>query len=160
MAKVYRGDLTAPEGRFAIVAGRFNEFIGSKLLNGALDCLARHGVADDAVEVAWAPGSFEIPLVAGRLAASGRYAAVICLGAVIRGETDHYEYVASEAAKGVAMASVSTGVPVIFGILTTDTLEQAINRAGAKTGNKGADAALAAIEMANLMAVLPGSASR
>ena len=155
MAKVYRGNLTPVDGRFAIVVSRFNEFIGSKLLAGALDCLDRHGVADGNVEVAWVPGSFEIPLVARRLAASGRYVAVICLGAIIRGETDHYEFVAAEAAKGVAQASLQTGVPVVFGVLTTDTLEQAINRAGAKTGNKGADSALAAIEMADLMASLP-----
>ena len=155
MAKVYRGNLTVPDGRFAIVVSRFNEFISSKLLSGALDCLVRHGLPDEQIEVAWVPGSFETPLVAKRLAASGRYLAVICLGAVIRGETDHYEYVAAEVAKGVAQASLATGVPIAFGVLTTDTLEQAVNRAGAKTGNKGADAALAAIEMANLMACLP-----
>ncbi|NLF29279.1 MAG: 6,7-dimethyl-8-ribityllumazine synthase [Planctomycetes bacterium] len=152
---VYEGKLVAPAAaRFAIVVGRFNEFITSKLLGGAMDMLARHDVAAEAVDVAWSPGSFEIPLVARKLAAGGQYAAVICLGAVIRGGTDHYEYVAAEVAKGVAQASMATGVPCIFGVLTCDTIEQAIERAGTKAGNKGADAAAAAIEMANLMAQL------
>ncbi len=152
---VYEGKLVAPAAaRFAIVVGRFNEFITSKLLGGAMDMLARHDVAAEAVDVVWSPGSFEIPLVAKKLADSGGYAAVICLGAVIRGGTDHYTYVAAEVAKGVAQASMATGVPCIFGVLTCDTLEQAIERAGTKGGNKGADAAAAALEMANLLARL------
>ena len=151
----YEGKLVAPEGRLAIVVSRFNEFITSKLLGGAMDALVRHGVAEDRVDVAWSPGSFEVPLLAQKLAAGGRYVAVICLGAVIRGATDHYEYVAAEVAKGVAQASMKTGVPCIFGVLTCDTIEQAIERAGTKAGNKGADAAVAAIEMANLLAQLP-----
>ncbi len=154
--KVYQGNLTAPAGaKFALLVSRFNEFISSKLLGGATDALTRHGVSEEDIEVVWAPGSFEIPLLAKKLAATGRYAAVVCLGAVIRGGTDHYEYVASEVAKGVAQASLATSVPCIFGVLTCDTIEQAIERAGTKSGNKGADAALAAIEMANLSAALP-----
>jgi len=153
---VYEGKLVAPaKARFAIVVGRFNELITNKLLGGAMDTLVRHDVAEGDVDIIWSPGSFEIPLVAKQLAGSGGYAAVICLGAVIRGGTDHYEYVAAEAAKGVAQASLETGVPCIFGVLTCDTIEQAIERAGTKAGNKGADAAAAAIEMANLMAQLP-----
>jgi len=151
----YEGELVAPEGRFAIVVSRFNEFITSKLLGGATDMLTRHGVSTDAVDVAWSPGSFEIPLLAKRLADSGKYLAVICLGAVIRGGTTHHEYIASEVTKGVAQAAMSSGVPCIFGVLTCDTIEQAIERAGTKAGNKGADAAAAAIEMANLLAQLP-----
>ena len=138
-----------------MVAARFNQFVVEHLVAGAADGLKRHGVADDAVDLIWVPGSYEIPLIAKRLAASGRYAALICLGAVIRGDTDHYDYVAGEAAKGVAQASLATGVPVVFGILTCDTLEQAINRAGAKAGNKGFDAALTALEMVNLLKQLP-----
>lgn len=152
---VYEGKLTAPKGRFAIIVSRFNEFITSKLLGGAKDALARHGVDLEGVDVVWSPGSYEIPLLAQQLAGRGRYAAVICLGAVIRGGTDHYEYVAAEVAKGVAQASMQTGVPCIFGVLTCDTIEQAIERAGTKAGNKGADAAMAAIEMANLLDALP-----
>ena len=155
MPTVYEGNLTAPTGRFAIIAARFNSFIVDHLLGGAIDGLKRHGVADDAIDVIRVPGSFEIPPVAQRLATSRRYAAIICLGAIIRGDTDHYNHVASEAAKGVAHAAMSTGVPVIFGILTCDTLEQAINRAGAKAGNKGFEAALTAIDMVNLMGQLP-----
>ena len=151
----YEGELVAPKGRFAIIVSRFNEFITSKLLGGATDMLNRHGVSADAVDVAWSPGSFEIPLLAKRLADSGKYLAVICLGAVIRGGTTHHEYIASEVAKGVAQAAMSSGVPCIFGVLTCDTIEQAIERAGTKAGNKGADAAVAAIEMANLLAQLP-----
>ncbi len=151
----YEGKLVAPKGRFAIIVSRFNEFITSKLLGGATDMLNRHGVSADAVDVAWSPGSFEIPLLAKRLADSGKYLAVICLGAVIRGGTTHHEYIASEVAKGVAQAAMSSGVPCIFGVLTCDTIEQAIERAGTKAGNKGADAAAAAIEMANLLAQLP-----
>ena len=154
--KTYQGELVAPpEARFAIVVSRFNEFITSKLLAGAIDAFTRHGVQEDNLEVVWSPGSFEIPLLTRRLAGSGRYAAVACLGAVIRGGTAHHEYIASEVAKGVALASLQTGVPCIFGVLTCDTIEQAIERAGAKAGNKGADAASAAIEMANLLQKLP-----
>ena len=140
--------------RVAIVVATFNEFITSKLLDGARAALSRHGVRDDDVSVASVPGSFELPLVAKKLAESGQHDAVICLGAVIRGETDHYEHVAGEAAKGIANAGLNSGVPVIFGVLTTDTLEQAINRAGGKQGNNGYGAGLAAIEMANLIRAL------
>lgn len=140
--------------RIAVVVATFNDFITSKLLEGALAALDRHGVRDGDITVARVPGSFELPLAAKKLAESARHDAVICLGAVIRGETDHYEHVAGEAAKGIANASISGGSPVIFGVLTTDTLEQAINRAGGKQGNNGYNAALAAIEMANLMRAL------
>jgi 6,7-dimethyl-8-ribityllumazine synthase len=153
--------LVAPAGaRFAVVASRFNEFVTSRLLEGCLDALARHGASLQNVEVVWSPGSYEVPVIAQRLAGSGQYAAVICLGAVIRGGTDHYQYIASEAAKGVAAAAMKTGVPCIFGILTCDTLEQAVERAGTKAGNKGADAAVAAIEMANLFEMLPAPKAR
>lgn len=155
MPKPIEGNFSAPPGRFALVAARFNHFVVEHLVSGALDGLKRHGVAEDAIEVVWVPGSFEIPLVAQRLAASRKYAAVICLGAIIRGDTSHYDHVASEAAKGVAQAALATGVPVIFGVLTCDTLEQAINRAGAKAGNKGFEAAMTAIEMVNLLKQLP-----
>jgi 6,7-dimethyl-8-ribityllumazine synthase len=155
MPTVYEGNFAPPAGRFVLVAARFNSFIVEHLVGGALDGLVRHGVADDAVDLVRVPGSFEIPLIAQRLAASGKYVAVICLGAIIRGDTDHYDYVAGEAAKGVAQAALATGVPVIFGILTCDTLEQAINRAGAKAGNKGFEAAVTAIEMVNLLRLLP-----
>jgi 6,7-dimethyl-8-ribityllumazine synthase len=141
--------------RIALVATRWNTPIVDALLAGALDGLKRHGVADDAIEVARVPGSFEIPLVAQRMAATKRYAAVICLGAVIKGDTDHYDHVAAAAASGVAQAALATGVPVIFGILTCDTLEQAINRAGGKAGNKGFEAAATAVEMVNLLGRLP-----
>ncbi len=155
-AKTYEGKLIPPvKAKFAVVVSRFNEFITSKLLGGAMDAFDRHGVKDSDIEVVWSPGSFEIPVLAHRLAGSGRYAAVVCLWAVIRGATDHYQYIASEVSKGVAAASLATGVPVIFGVLTCDTLEQAIERAGTKAGNKGADAAMAAIEMANLLGQLP-----
>lgn len=140
--------------RIAIVVATFNDFITSKLLDGAKSSLLRHGVREDDITIASVPGSFELPLVAKRLADSGQHNAVICLGAVIRGETDHYEHVAGEAAKGIANASISSGIPVIFGVLTTDTLEQAINRAGGKQGNNGYGAGIAAIEMANLMQAL------
>jgi 6,7-dimethyl-8-ribityllumazine synthase len=152
----YEGTFAPPPGRFALLAARFNSAIVENLVAGALDGLKRHGVADDAIDLVRVPGSYEIPLVAQRLAASKQYAAVICLGAVIRGDTDHYDYVAGEAASGVARAALATGVPVVFGILTCDTLEQALNRAGAKAGNKGFDAALTAIEMVNLLRHLPG----
>lgn len=143
-------DLTAPSGRFAIVVARFNEMITTALLSGCRDALARHGVGEDRIDLAWVPGSFEVPVTARTLAETGRYAAVICLGCVIRGETGHYDHVAGQAASGVMHAGLSTGVPIVFGILTTDTVEQALDRAGLKAGNKGADAALTAIEMANL----------
>jgi 6,7-dimethyl-8-ribityllumazine synthase len=148
------GDYTPPLGRFAIVAARFNALVTESLLAGCRATLARHGVPDERVDVAWVPGSFEIPLVAKKLAAGRRYAAVICLGCVIRGETAHFDYVAGQAAAGVMQASLATDVPVIFGILTTDSVEQAQNRAGLKAGNKGADAAMAAIEMVNLLSRL------
>jgi 6,7-dimethyl-8-ribityllumazine synthase len=146
------GDYSPPSGRFAIVVARFNALVTESLLAGCRDAFARHGVPDDRLDVAWVPGSFEIPLVARRLAASGRYSAVVCLGCVIRGETAHFEHVAAQAASGIMQAAMATNVPVIFGILTTDTVEQALNRAGLKSGNKGADAALGAIEMVNLLA--------
>jgi 6,7-dimethyl-8-ribityllumazine synthase len=155
MPTTYEGTFAPPSGRFVLVAARFNAVIVDNLVAGALDALKRHGVADDAIDVVKVPGSFELPFVAQRLAASKKYAAVICLGAVIRGDTDHYDYVAGEAAGGVARAALATGVPVIFGVLTCDTLEQAVNRAGGKAGNKGADAALTAIEMVNLLRQLP-----
>ncbi|MBY0523760.1 MAG: 6,7-dimethyl-8-ribityllumazine synthase [Gemmataceae bacterium] len=151
----FEGNFVAPAGRFALVAARFNEFIVEKLVAGALDGFHRHGVATDAIDLVRVPGSFEIPLVARRLAESRKYAAIVCLGAVIKGETDHYDHVAGGATNGVLQAGLSTGVPVIFGVLTCDTLEQAINRAGAKAGNKGFEAALTAIEMVNLLKQLP-----
>jgi len=147
----FEGRLVAGDYKFGIVVSRFNEFISKNLLSGALDSLKRHEAADDNIDVAWVPGSFEIPLVAQKLAASGKYDAVICLGAVIRGSTPHFDYVAAEVSKGVARVGLETGVPVTFGIITADTLEQAVDRAGAKAGNKGWQAALTAIEMANLM---------
>lgn len=150
------GDYSPPSGRFAIVVARFNALITESMLAGCLDAFGRHGVAGDRIDVVRVPGSFEVPVVARRLADSRRYAAVVCLGCVIRGDTGHYDHVAGQAAAGVMQAGMSTGVPVIFGILTTDTVEQALNRAGIKSGNKGADAALAAIEMANLFTHLPG----
>ena len=156
----YHGKLAATaKAKFAVVVGRFNEFITSKLLSGCVDCLTRHGVADDKIEVFWAPGSFEIPMVTKRLAQSGKYVAVICLGAVIRGGTDHYQYVAAEVSKGIAQTSLTTGVPCLFGVLTTETLEQAIERAGTKAGNKGAEAAQAALEMADLLSQIPAPKS-
>ncbi len=151
MAKVIQGELTAGNKRFAIVVSRFNELIGSKLLDGAMDCLNRHDAKEDNVVIYWVPGAFEIPLVAKKAAASGSYDAVICLGAVIRGETPHFDFIASEASKGIALSSLETGIPIIFGIVTTDTVEQAVNRAGTTAGNRGFDAAMAAIEMSNLM---------
>lgn len=150
--KTYSANLVANENmKIAIVAARFNEFITSKLLSGALDGLTRHGVADENIAVAWTPGAFEIPLVAAKMAKSGNYDAVICLGAVIRGTTDHYDYVCAEVSKGIATVSLAAEVPVLFGVLTCDTLEQAIERAGTKAGNKGYDCAVSAIEMANLL---------
>ncbi|HEY8891553.1 MAG TPA: 6,7-dimethyl-8-ribityllumazine synthase [Clostridium sp.] len=149
--KVYEGKLIAEGLKFGIIVARFNEFIGGKLLSGALDGLKRHGVDEESVEIAWVPGAFEIPLVAQKMAKSGKYDGVICLGAVIRGATSHYEFVAGEVTKGIAAVTLQTGVPVIFGVLTTENIEQAIERAGTKAGNKGYDAAVTAIEMANLL---------
>lgn len=149
--KIIEGKLNAKGLKFGIVVGRFNEFISSKLLGGAIDALKRHDASDDEIEVAWSPGSYEIPLVAKKMAKSGKYDAIICLGAVIRGSTPHFDVVANEVAKGVALVGLETEIPVIFGVLTTDSIEQAIERAGTKSGNKGFDAAMAAIEMANLM---------
>jgi 6,7-dimethyl-8-ribityllumazine synthase len=150
MAKVYQGNLIGTGLKIGIVISRFNEFITSKLLSGALDALDRHDVNDEDIEIAWVPGSFEIPVAADKMASSGQYDAVICLGAVIRGATPHFDYIAAEASKGIANVGLKAGLPVIFGVITTDTIEQAIERAGTKIGNKGADAAEAAIEMANL----------
>jgi 6,7-dimethyl-8-ribityllumazine synthase len=154
MSRVFEGQLSAAGLRFAIVVSRFNSFITDRLLAGAMDALQRTGADADAVDTVKVPGSWEVPLVAGELARQHRYDAIICLSAVIRGETPHFDYVAAEAAKGVAHASVDTGVPVAFGVLTTNTLEQAIDRAGVKGGNRGFDAAMSAIEMANLMRTL------
>ncbi|PLR81008.1 6,7-dimethyl-8-ribityllumazine synthase [Bacillus canaveralius] len=150
MKKVIEGNLIGTGLKMAIVVGRFNEFITSKLLSGAEDALYRHGVQEEDVTIAWVPGAFEIPLMAKKLAESGKYDAVITLGTVIRGATPHFEYVSGETAKGVASSSLQTGIPIIFGVLTTETIEQAIERAGTKAGNKGWEAATSAIEMANL----------
>ena len=155
MPKTIQGDLSAKGTRVGIVAARFNDFITARLVDGAMDGLLRHGVAENDIELARVPGAYEIPLVAQRMARSKKYDVVICLGAVIRGATPHFEYVSGEVSKGVAAVSLETGVPVIFGVLTTDTIEQAIERAGTKSGNKGWDAAVSAIEMANLMKQLP-----
>lgn len=149
--RIYEGQLVSEGLRYGLVVGRFNEFITQKLYTGALDALKRHGAKDEEIEVAWVPGAFEIPLVAQKMAESGKYDAVITLGAVIRGSTPHFDYVCSEAAKGVAAVNMKTGVPTIFGVLTTDSIEQAIERAGTKAGNKGWEAAATAIEMANLL---------
>lgn len=151
MPTIIEGDLSSPPGRFAIVAARFNSIIVDALLGGSLDALKRHGVSDDRVDVVRVPGSFEIPLVAERLGKSGKYASVICLGAVIKGDTDHYDHVAGGTTSGIASAGLNSGFPVIFGVLTCDTLEQAINRSGGKAGNKGYEAAVTAIEMVNLL---------
>lgn len=148
---IIEGNLVAEGLRVAVVLARFNEFITNKLLGGAIDALRRHGASEDDITVAWVPGAFEIPMVAGKLAQSGKYDAVICLGAVIRGSTPHFDYVCAEVSKGVAQVGLKTGVPTIFGVLTTETIEQAIERAGTKAGNKGFDAAVSAIEMANLL---------
>ncbi len=151
MPKHVQGILSAENRKFAIIVSRFNELISTKLLEGALDCLYRHKADESDIHIFWVPGSFEIPVVASRLAHSGKYDAVICLGAVIRGATPHFEYIAAEVSKGIAQTALSSGVPVLFGIITSDTIEQAIERAGTKAGNKGWDAALSAIEMADLM---------
>ncbi|HRZ86667.1 MAG TPA: 6,7-dimethyl-8-ribityllumazine synthase [bacterium] len=150
MVKEIKGNLISKGKKYAIVVSRFNEFISSKLLGGALDALARHGVKEDEIRVYWVPGSFEIPLAAGKIAAKKNADAILCLGAVIRGATPHFEYINSEVAKGIAHVSMQNGIPVVFGVITSDTLEQAIERAGTKSGNKGWDAALTAIEMVNL----------
>lgn len=155
MPNVIEGGLTPPAGRFAIIAARFNSVVVDPLIAGALDGLKRHGVADADIDLVRVPGSMELPVVAKRLAASGKYAAVVCLGAVIRGETSHYDHVCATAASGISQAALDAGVPVIFGVLTCDTLDQALNRAGGKVGNKGFDAALVAIEMANLLKEIP-----
>lgn len=149
--KTLEGNLVSKEIRIGIVTARFNEFITSKLLSGAMDGLLRHNVAEEDIDVAWVPGAFEIPLVASKMAKSGKYDAVICLGAVIRGATSHYDYVCNEVSKGIASVSLESGIPVMFGILTTENIEQAIERAGTKAGNKGYDCALGAIEMVNLL---------
>ncbi|MCR4437606.1 MAG: 6,7-dimethyl-8-ribityllumazine synthase [bacterium] len=154
MPAVTEGLLSAKDRSFAIVVSRFNELISKQLLDGALDCLRRHGAAEDKIHIVWVPGSFEIPAAAQRLAASKRYDAVICLGAVIRGATPHFEYIAAEVTKGIAQVGLATGVPTIYGVLTPDNLEQALERAGTKAGNKGWQAALSAIEMADLFARL------
>lgn len=151
MGKLYEGELLGKGLKFALVISRFNEFITGKLLEGAQDALLRHGVSDEDIEVAWVPGSFEIPLVAKKLAQTKKYDAIICLGAVIRGGTPHFEYIAAEVTKGIAKVSLDNDLPVVYGIITTENLEQAIERAGTKVGNKGFDAAVEAIEMANLL---------
>jgi 6,7-dimethyl-8-ribityllumazine synthase len=148
---LYEGDFSPPTGRFVLVAARFNSLVVEPLIVGANDALARHGVAAERIDLVRVPGSYELPLVAQKLGASGKYAAVICLGCIIRGDTDHYDHVAGAAASGIAQASLTSGVPVIFGILTCDTLEQALHRAGAKAGNKGFEAAVCAVEMVNLL---------
>ncbi|NLY09314.1 MAG: 6,7-dimethyl-8-ribityllumazine synthase [Tissierellia bacterium] len=153
---IYEGKLISKGSNYAIIVGRFNEFIGSKLLGGAIDALKRHGVKDEEIDVIWAPGAFEIPLVAKALASKGNHSAIICLGAVIRGSTPHFDFVSAEVSKGVAAVGLETSIPVIFGVLTTDTIEQAIERAGTKAGNKGYDAAVTAIEMVNLLEQING----
>ena len=145
MTKIIEGELSAKNKRYAIVVSRFNELIGSKLLDGATDCLMRHEASEEALDVIWVPGAYEIPLVAKKAAESGLYDAVICLGAVIRGETPHFEFIAAESAKGIAQASMQTGIPIIYGVITSDTVEQAVNRAGTTAGNSGFDAAMSAI---------------
>lgn len=150
MAKI-TGNLVATGLKFGIVTARFNDFINDKLLSGAIDTLVRHGADENNIDTAWVPGAFEIPLVAKKMATSGKYDAVICLGTVIRGSTTHYDYVCNEAAKGIGAVALETGVPVIFGVLTTENIEQAIERAGTKAGNKGSECALSAIEMVNVL---------
>lgn len=151
MANVIQGNLVCGKEKYCIVIARFNEFIGSKLLAGAIDELVRHGVSQDDIDVVWTPGAFEIPIVAKKVAASKKYAAVIALGAIIKGSTPHFDYVSAELSKGIAHVALETGIPVMFGVLTTDNIEQAIERAGTKAGNKGSDAAKGAIEMVNLL---------
>lgn len=154
--KTYEGKLISTSKKYGIVVGRFNEFIGGKLLSGALDALKRHGASEEDIEIAWVPGAFEIPLIAKKMVEQNKYDAVICLGAVIKGATPHFDYVSNEVTKGVSSVSLESGVPVIFGVLTTDSIEQAIERAGTKVGNKGFDAAVTAIEMVNLVSELEG----
>lgn len=156
MGKTYEGSLVGTDLKIGIVVGRFNEFITSNLLDGAINTLKRHGVLEENIDTAWVPGAFEIPLIAQKMAMNNAYDAIITLGTVIRGSTPHFDYVCNEAAKGVSSASLQTGKPVIFGVLTTETIEQAIERAGTKAGNKGAEAAAAAIEMANMVKVIEG----
>ncbi|MEI7474840.1 MAG: 6,7-dimethyl-8-ribityllumazine synthase [bacterium] len=160
MVNLYEGKLTAGNEKFAVVVGRFNEFIGSKLLGGCIDTLHRLGVDESNIDVVWVPGAFEIPLAASKLAKLKKYGAIICLGAVIRGSTPHFDYVSGEVTKGVAQISLNEGLPVIFGVLTTDNIEQAIERAGTKSGNKGAEAAQTAIEMVNLINAIDLNESR
>ncbi len=150
MPNVFEGQLSAAGRKFCLVVSRFNDLVSQRLLDGAMDCITRHGGEGDKVDVIWVPGSFEIPPIAARAAQSGKYAAVVCLGAVIRGDTPHFDFIAAEAAKGVAQAAMAAAVPVIFGVLTTDNLDQALERSGSKSGNKGWEAALSAIEMADL----------
>ncbi len=154
--KTFEGKLIAKDMRVGIVAARFNEFITAKLVSGALDGLKRHDVEEENIHVAWGPGAFEIPLIASKMAKSGKYDAVICVGAVIRGNTSHYDYVCSEVSKGIASVSLASDIPVLFGVLTTENIEQAIERAGTKAGNKGYDCALSAIEMVNLIREIEG----
>lgn len=149
--KVYEGNLMVKNAKFGIIAGRFNEFITNKLVGGAIDALKRHGAKEEDIEISWVPGAFEIPLIAKKMAATNKYDAIICLGAVIRGSTPHFDYVANEVSKGIANVGLNANIPITFGVLTTDTLEQAIERAGTKAGNKGYDAAVTAIEMVNLI---------
>lgn len=154
MSKTIQGHLSAKNKKFGIVVGRFNEFISNKLLAGATDCILRHEGSEENITVAWVPGSFEIPFIAKKMAESSQYDSIICLGAVIRGATPHFDYIAAEVSKGIASVGLDTGIPVIYGIITSDTIEQAIERAGTKAGNKGWDAALTAIEMVDLIAKL------
>ena len=153
---IYEGKLVSKDVKIAIIASRFNEFITNKLLGGAMDALTRHDVPEENIDIAWVPGAFEIPLIAQKMAASGKYDAVICVGAVIRGSTTHYDYVCSEVSKGIAQASMATGVPVMFGVVTTENIEQAIERAGTKAGNKGYDCGVSAIDMINLIREIEG----
>ncbi len=154
MPKTFQGKIVGKDRKFGIVISRFNEFISSKLLEGALDCFQRHEVNDEDIDIAWVPGSFEIPLTALKMAQSNKYDAVICLGAVIRGATSHFEYIAAEVTKGIAQVNLQTGIPTIYGVITADNLEQAIERAGTKAGNKGWDAAMSAMEMADVFKVI------
>ena len=154
MPKIFQGNFVGKNRKFGIVISRFNEFISSKLLEGALDCFQRHEVNEENIDIAWVPGSFEIPLTALKMAESKKYDAVICLGAVIRGATPHFEYIAAEVTKGIAHINLQTGIPTVYGVITADTLEQAIERAGTKAGNKGWDAAMSAMEMADLLEIL------
>ena len=157
MPKVHEGQLDARGRKFGIAVSRFNDLITTRLLDGALDCIQRHGGDDDGIEIAWVPGAFELPIAAKKLADTGRFDVVVCLGAIVRSDTPHFDYVAAETSKGIGQASMESGIPAAFGVLTTDTLEQAIERAGSKAGNKGWDAAVTAIEMANLFRAMDGT---